>query len=311
MSVIGLLKSSEIKINIDNINRLKNAVKNNFEKIEEVSEILDTLPFLKDDISKRIETDNLFQPGRIVETIVIQSISDFLNCQYKGSGIYENDDFIINQDGGSGKSDLSIFDKSNNIQYIFEIKEPVAYGKSCGFTYDDNGKPVDFTSQDNKYKEYVKSLFEVGSILENYNILDNIGHNKIFEVNDIITNKFDYIISYDVNGILDIMTSEEYKEAFDFKIEIRSCGRNTRKAFTKNKLDLNGDIVILKKEELSEITQRGGRTSSRYKYLKNNATFSFKKRDVREKDGQLFIHIDKVNQHVGEVSIQHFKKKHD
>jgi len=76
-------------------------------------------------------------------------------------------------------------------------------------------------------------------------------------------------------------------------------------------LDLNGDIVILNKEELSEITQRGGRTSSRYKYLKNNATFSFKKRDVKEKDGQLFIHIDKVNQHVGEVSIQHFKKKHD
>lgn len=311
MSVIELLKSSEIKINIDNINRLKNAVKNNFEKIEEVSHILNILPFLKDDISKRIETDNLFQPGRIVETIVIQSISDFLNCQYKGSGIYENDDYIIKQDGGSGKSDLSIIDKSNNTQYIFEIKEPVAYGKSCGFTYDDTGKPVDFTSQDNKYKEYVKSLFEVGSILENYNILDNIGHNKIFEVNDIITNKFDYIISYDVNGVLDIMTSEEYKDAFDFKIEIRSCGRNTRKAFTKNKLDLNGDIVILKKEELSEITQRGGRTSSRYKYLKNNATFSFKKRDVREKDGQLFIHIDKVNQHVGEVSIQHFKKKHD
>lgn len=311
MSVIELLKSNEIKINIDNINRLKNAVKNNFEKIEEVSEILNILPFLKDDISKRIETDNLFQPGRIVETIVIQSISDFLNCQYKGSGIYENHDYIIKQDGGSGKSDLSIIDKSNNTQYIFEIKEPVAYGKSCGFTYDDNGKPVDFTSQDNKYKEYVKSLFEVGSILENYNILDNIGHNKIFEVNDIITNKFDYIISYDVNGILDIMTSEEYKDAFDFKIEIRSCGRNTRKAFTKSKLDLNGDIVILKKEELSEITQRGGRTSSRYKYLKNNATFSFKKRDVKEKDGQLFIHIDKVNQHVGEVSIQHFKKKHD
>jgi len=203
MSVIELLKSSEIKINIDNINKLKNAVKNNFEKIEEVSEILDKLPFLKDDISKRIETDNLFQPGRIVETIVIQSISDFLNCQYKGNGIYENDDFIIKQDGGSGKSDLSILDKSNNIQYIFEIKEPVAYGKSCGFTYDDTGKPVDFTSQDNKYKEYVKSLFEVGSILENYNILENIGHNKIFEVNDIITNKFDYIISYDANGILD------------------------------------------------------------------------------------------------------------
>jgi methanogenic corrinoid protein MtbC1 len=91
MSVIELLKSSEIKINTDNINKLKNAVKNNFEKIEEVSEILDTLPFLKDDISKRIETDNLFQPGRIVETIVIQSISDFLNCQYKGNGIYENE----------------------------------------------------------------------------------------------------------------------------------------------------------------------------------------------------------------------------
>jgi hypothetical protein len=67
----------------------------------------------------------------------------------------------------------------------------------------------------------------------------------------------------------------------------------------------------LNKEDLLEITQRGGRTSSRYKYLKNNATFSFKKRDVKEKDGKLFIHIDKVNQHVGEVSIQHFKKKHD
>jgi hypothetical protein len=311
MSIIELLKSSEIKINIDNINKLKNAVKNNFEKIEEVSEILNILPFLKDDIHKRMKTDSLFQPGRIVETIIIQSISDFLNCHYKGSGIYENDDCIIRQDGGSGKSDLSIFDRSNNIQYIFEIKEPVAYGKSCGFTYDDTGKPVDFTSQDIKYKEYVKSLFEIGSILENYNILDNIGHNKIFETNDIITNEFDYIISYDDSGVLDIMTSEEYKDAFDFKIEIRSCGRNTRKTFTKNKLDLNGDIVILKKEDLSEITQRGGRTSSRFKYIKNNATFSFKKRDVEEKDGQLFIHIDKVNQHVGEVSIQHFKKKHD
>lgn len=308
MNVIKLLKSSKIKINIDNINKLKKAVKNNFEKIEEVSSILDILPFLKDDISKRIKTDNLFQPGRIVETIIIQSISDFLNCQYKGNGIYENNEYIIKQDGGSGKSDLSIFDKINNIKYIFEIKEPVAYGKSCGFTYDDAGKPVDFTSQDNKYKEYVKSLFEVGSILENYNILDNIGHNKIFETNDIITNKFDYMISYDVNGILNIMTPEEYRNDFNFKIEIRSCGRNTRKAFTKNKLDLNGDIVLLKKEDLSEITQRGGRTSSRYKYLKNNATFSFKKRDVKEKDGQLFIHIDKVNQHVGEVSIQHFKK---
>ncbi len=311
MNVIELLKSSEIRINIDSINNLKNAVKNNFEKIDEVSKILDLLPFLKDDISKRMETDNLFQPGRIVETIIIQSISDFLGCKYKGFGVYENDDYIVKQDGGSGKSDLLILDKSTNVQYIIEIKEPIAYGKSCGFTYDDTGKPVDFTSQDNKYKEYVKSLFEVGSILENYNILENIGHNKIFETNDIITNKFDYIISYNTNGILDIMTSEEYKDNFDFKIEIRSCGRNTRKAFTKSKLDLKGDIVLLNKQDLLEITQRGGRTSSRYKYVKNNATFSFKKRDVKEKDGQLFINIDKVNQHVGEVSIQHFKKKHD
>lgn len=297
MNVIELIKSGGIKISIDDINKLKNAVKNNFSKIYDVSDILEKYPFLKDDISKRIKSNNLFQPGRIVETIIIQYIANFLNCQYKGNGVYENDDFIIKQDGGSGKTDVSIFDKLNNIQYNNEIKEPVAYGKSCGFTYDDDGKPVEFTSKNHKYNEYVKSLFEIGSILENYNILNNIGHNKIFETNNIITNEFDYIISYDANGTLNIMTPEEYRGAFDFKIEIRSCGRNARKPFTKSKLDLNGDIVLLRKEDLSEITQRGGRKSSRYKYVKKNATFSFKKKDVKEKDDQLFIHIDKVKQH--------------
>lgn len=309
MNLIELLKSEKIKINIDDINKLKKAVKNNFEKIESILDILNIYPFLKDDIYKRIKNNALIQPGRIVETVIIQSISDFLKCQYKDNGIYENNTYIIKQDGGSKKLDLSIFDKINKIQYVFEIKEPIAYGKSCGFTYDNNGKPVEFTSQDNKFKEYSKSLFEVGSILENYNILDNIGHNIIIKIDDIITNQFDYFITYDNNGILYIMTPEEYKEAFNFKIEIRSCGRNTRKVFTKNKLDLNGDIVLLKKEDLLKIKQRGGKISSRYKYLKNNAIFSFKKTDVKEKDGELFIHIDKVRQHVGEISIQHFKKE--
>lgn len=311
MNVIELLKLNKLKINIDNINKLKNSVKNNFEKIKDVSDILETLPFLKYDITKRIQTNTLFQPGRIVETIIIQTISNFLNCRYKGGGVYENSNYIIRQDGGSGKSDLSIFDKLINSLYIIEIKEPVAYGKSCGFIYDDAGKPVEFTSKNKKYKEYVKSLFDIGSILENYNILDNIGHNKIYETKDIITNDFDYIISYNINGVLDIMTIDEYKNNFNFKIEVRSCGRNTRKVFTRNKLLLNGDMVLLNKDDLLEINQRCGKTSSRYKYLKNNATFSFKKKDVIEKDGTLFIHINKVKQHVGEVSIQHFKKKHD
>jgi hypothetical protein len=311
MSVIDSLKSNKIKIDISIINKLKNMVKNNFEKINEYSDILELFPFLKDDIYKRIKKGSLFQPGRIVETVIIQTISDFLNCEYKSNGIYENNNCILKQDGGSGKTDLSIIDKINKTKYIIEIKEPISYGKSCGFTYDDNGKPLTFTSKNIKYKEYVKSLFENGSILENYNILDNIGHNKIFEIDHIITNNFDYIISYDVDGILDIMTFEQYKEKFDFKIEIRSCGRNNRKVFTKNKLDLNGDLVILKKEDLHNIKQRGGKTSSRYKYLKNNTSFSFKKKYVKEKDDQLYIHINKVKQHVGEVSIQHFKKKHD
>jgi hypothetical protein len=309
MNIIDILKSNHIKINLDFINKLKNAVKNNFEKIDEVSEILEKLPFLKNDIENRIENDNLFQPGRIVETIIIQSISDCLGCIYNENGIYENVNYIIKQDGGSGKSDLIIIDKSENKKYIFEIKEPVAYGKSCGFTYDDEGKPVDFTSKDNKYKEYVKSLFETGNLLDNYSILENIGYNKIYEINDIITNSFDFIISYDDKGTLVIMTSDEYKEKFNFRIEVRSCGRNTRKLFTKNKLNIIDNILFLEKDELLDIIQRGGRTSSRYKYIKNNATFSFKKGYVKEKDGKLFINVDKIQQHVGEVSIQHFIKK--
>jgi hypothetical protein len=306
--LIDKLKSN-VKINLDFVNKLKNSVKNNFEKIDEVSDILDKLPFLKNDIENRIENKNLFQPGRIVETIIIQSISDCLGCSYNGNGVYENENYTIKQDGGSGKSDLMIVDKSENREYVFEIKEPVAYGKSCGFTYDNEGKPVDFTSKDKKYKEYVKSLFEIGNILYDYTILENIGHNKIYEINDIITNSFDFIISYDDKGTLVVMTTDEYKEKFNFRIEVRSCGRNTRKLFTKNKLNIVDDVVFLEKNELLDIVQRGGRTSSRYKYIKNNATFSFKKRDVKEKDGKLYINIDKIQQHVGEVSIQHFIKK--
>jgi hypothetical protein len=154
------------------------------------------------------------------------------------------------------------------------------------------------------------SLFQVGSILENYNILDNRGHNKLFETDNIITNNFDFIISYDEVGKLTIMTVEEYKNKFSFKIEIRSCGRNTRKVFTKSKLNLQGDFVILTSDELLEITQRGGATSSRYKYIKNNATFSFKKKDVKvDISGILSVNINNIQQHVGEVSIQHFRKK--
>jgi hypothetical protein len=315
-NIIDTLKSNDIVVCIDSINKLKYAVKNNFEKIEDVSSILDTLPFLKDDINGRIDSNRLFQPGRIVETIVIQSMSNFLNCSYKDNGIYENEKYILKQDGGSGKSDLTITDKIKNATYTFEIKEPIAYGKSCGFIYDDFGKPIEFTCRKNstpedaKYREYVMSLFQVGSILENYNILDNIGHNKLFETDNIITNNFDFIISYDKIGKLTIMTVEEYKNKFSFKIEIRSCGRNTRKVFTESKLNLKGNFVILKSDELLEITQRGGTISSRYKYIKNNATFSFKKKDVKvDHNGILSVNINNIKQHVGEVSIQHFRKK--
>lgn len=309
MNVVDFIKTNNLKISLTDINILKNAVKGDFDGISKILPMLEYFPFLKDDINKRVESNRLFQPGRIVETIVIQSISNFLNCEYKGGGLYENEKFIIYQDGGSNKVDMVIFDKLENKEYIFEIKEPIAYGKSCGFTYNDNGKPVEFTSKSIKYKDYVKSLFQLGGVLENYNILKFIGHNKIIETKDVITNKYDFIVSYDDNGNLIIMTNEEYPDNFNFKIEIRSCGRNTRKVFTKNKLNLQGDVVILDKNKLSEIIQRGGKTSSRFKYISENATFSFKKTHIFEIDGCLCINITNVQQHVGEVSIQHFIKK--
>ena len=78
--------------------------------------------------------------------------------------------------------------------------------------------------------------------------------------------------------------------------------------FTKNKLNLVDDIVYLDKNDIKDIIQRGGKKSSRYKYICNSATFSFKKNHLKEKDGILYIEFNKIKQHVGEVSIQHFKK---
>lgn len=308
--MITNLTNKELKINLDFLNKTKNAVKNNFERINEVFDILEGLPFLKNDINKRINNGVLFQPGRIVETMIIQLIADHLGCTYINNGIYENERYSIKQDGGSGMADLIINDKIEKKSKIFEIKEPVAYGKSCGFTYDDNGKPSEFTSKSIKYKEYVKFLFEPGGELQNYNILENQGHNKIFNIEDIITNNFDYIISYDNIGILSIMTIDEYKSSFSFKIEVRSCGRNTRKVFTKNKLSLVDNKHYVNKSDIEDIIQRGGRTSSRYKYIHNNVTFSFKKTDLKEdNDGRAYIDFNKIKQHVGEVSIQHFLTK--
>lgn len=306
--MIEILKSASLNINLVSVKVLKNSVNNNFQKIEDASDILEKLPFLKNDIRNRLNNNVLFQPGRIVETIIIQEIANHLGCVYTVSGIYESEKYILKQDGGSGMPDLIIVDKEESKEFIFEIKEPLAYGKSCGFNYDDNGKPVNFTSKNEKFKEYTSSLFEVGNILTNYNILDNQGHNKIYEINDVITNDFDYIISYDNDGFLKIMTLDEYKQEFSFRIEVRSCGRNTQKVFTPNLLNLVDGILYLEKSDIKDITQRGGRTSSRCKYISNGATFSFKRKDLKENDGKLYIELSKINQHVGEVSIQHFQK---
>ncbi len=238
MDLIKILKSTDLKIDLNTVKKLKNSAKNRFEKINESIDILSDFPYLNDDISKRIKNNTLIQQGRIVESIIVQIISNKLNCVYCGNGVFENEQFIIKQDGGSGKSDLIIKDKSINKDIIFEIKEPIAYGKSCGFIYNDDGTPIDFTSKDNVFKEYIETLFEKDNILNDYNILENIGHNKLFNINDIITNTFDYIISYDKYGNLIILTTAEYKKIFDFKIEIRSCGRNYRKVFTPNKLNI-------------------------------------------------------------------------
>jgi len=303
--MIEELKKIKIKINLDELNNLKNGVKKNFEKIKEYSYILEKYPFLENDINIRIDNGVLFQPGRIVETMVIQSISDTLGCTYIGNGIYENIKYYLKQDGGSGMPDLIFFDKINNIKHTIEIKEPVAYGKSSGFIYDDNGKPTEFTTKDKLCLKYIETLFD--DKLTNYNILENQGHNKIFEIDDIITNKFDYIISYDNDGYLNIMTIDEYRKNFSFRIEVRSCGRNTRKVFTKNKLNLKDDIVYLDETNIKDIIPRLGFSSKRCKYISNNATFSFQKKHLMEINGNLAIHLDKIKQHVGEVSIQHFR----
>lgn len=305
MSVAKLLSKSKIKISLDDINKLKKGVKNNFESINKVSCVLDKYKFLKSDINNRIDKGVLFQPGRIVETVIVQVISDFLDCSYVNDGIYENERYTIMQDGGSNKVDLTIVDKRIKKVYMFEIKEPVAYGKSCGFTYDENGKPNDFTSRDANFKEYAKSLFD-GS-LKDYNIFENNRHNKYYNITN-IKSEYDYIISYDNKGNLTIMTNDEYTNMFDFKIEIRSCGRNTRKVFTTTNLNIENDLLYVNENDLYEITQRGGKNSSRYKYIINNTNYSFKKKDLIEIDGKLCINIKKVRQHVGELSIIHCMK---
>ena len=309
MNVVDCLINSDLNINIKNLNKLKKSIKNNFEKINEVSLILDKYPFLKNDIKNRINSGILFQPGRIVETLIIQLVANTLKCKYIENGIYQSDKYEIIQQGGSGKSDMLLIDKENNTTLVFEIKEPISYGKSCGFIYNNYGEPIEFTSKDYNYKNYIKNLFSLNNNFKTYNILENIGHNKTFDISDILTNEFDYIISYNNMGKLFIMGKNEYINKFTFKIEIRSCGRNKRKVFTKEKLKIINNYIKIEKDEIVDIKQRGGYNSSRYKYIKNNATFSFNKKDLIENNGQYLIHIDKVKQHVGEISIKHFIKK--
>lgn len=309
MNVVDCLINSDLNINIKNLNKLKKSIKNNFEKINEVSLILDKYPFLKNDIKNRINSGILFQPGRIVETLIIQLVANTLKCKYIENGIYQSDKYEIIQQGGSGKSDMLLIDKENNTTLVFEIKEPISYGKSCGFIYNNYGEPIEFTSKDYNYKNYIKNLFSLNNNFKTYNILENIGHNKTFDISDILTNEFDYIISYNNMGKLFIMGKNEYINKFTFKIEIRSCGRNKRKVFTKEKLKIINNYIKIEKDEIVDIKQRGGDNSSRYKYIKNNATFSFNKKDLIENNGQYLIHIDKVKQHVGEISIKHFIKK--
>jgi hypothetical protein len=85
--MIENLTNKQLKINLDLLNKLKCAVRDNFEKIDGVSDILDFFPFLKNDIKNRLDNGILFQPGRIVETMIIQAIADHLGCIYIGNGI--------------------------------------------------------------------------------------------------------------------------------------------------------------------------------------------------------------------------------
>jgi len=309
----AVLSKHKIKIDKEDIKKLKNAVKNNFEKINEVTDILKKYPFLENDIKNRIKKGDLIQPGRIVETVIIQFISDYLGCSYVGEGIYNSNRYIMTQNGGSGKSDLTILDKYHGELTVYEIKEPSAYGLSSGFTYDDDGIRELFTTENEEFLKKLTYLFKKYKKLKNYNILDNIGHNISFEISntDIISNKFDFMISYNNKGSLMIMSNDEYKDKFKFVIEVRSSGRNSRTVFTKKLLNLDKDdtIVFLDKDKLSEIIPRGGKISHRYKYKKNGANFSFDKKDVKKKDGKLFINVGNIKQHVGEVSIKHSIKK--
>lgn len=307
MTIIDKLKEFNLSIDLKELAHLKKCVKNSFNDIEEAKLTLKQYPFLNEDISHRMSNNKLFQPGRIVETIVTQLIANSLDCTYTNNGCYVNEQYLIKQDGGSSMPDTIIYDKITGDKIIFEIREPIAYGKVCGFTYDDNGKPQEFTSKNEQFRDHVKSLFELGGLLEKYNILDNQGHNSYYETTDVILGDFNCMVSFDdVTGNLIFMTKSEYKEKFNFRIEIRPCGRNTRKVFTPSKLNLVDGVLFFKKSEVSEISQRGGRKSSRYKYISNNATFSFQKKSVTEKDSIYSIPLNKINQHVGEVSIQHF-----
>lgn len=69
-NMIDSLKSGNLKINLIELNKVKNSVKDNFERIDEVSYILENLPFLKNDINNRINNGVLFQPGRIHYNII-------------------------------------------------------------------------------------------------------------------------------------------------------------------------------------------------------------------------------------------------
>lgn len=305
-NIITTLKNSQLSINLEELTTLKDGVKDGFNKIENCWSVLETYPFLKHDIQERIKTNSLPQPGRIVETLIVQSIANILNCKYEGYGYYVNEDISILQDGGSGQPDLLIIDKKTNTQIVFEIKEPHAYGKTCGFVYDDNGKPIQFTSKSQEVKNYFESFFQEGGILEKYNILENEGHNSYFPLSNTIIGSFDYIVSFDkLSGKLIFMTAEEYKESFDFKIEVRPCGRNTRNVFTPSKLNLSNGVLFFKPNDVSEITSRGGKNSSRYKYISESATFSFRKTHVIKQNDVWSISLKKIKQHVGEVSIQH------
>jgi hypothetical protein len=301
------IMSVRIIVNMCDLKRIKSSFKKNFNNINLSLGILKGLPFLEEDTKNRIENGLLPQPGKIFETMVTQQIANILECKYVGNGWYRGKDYSLYQDGGSNKSDLTLYDHLNGMTYGIEIKESLSYVKTCGFTYDDKGGILECTSRDLVFNNFVKSLFD-GGVLSDYNILDNLGVNKKYELNDginaITTTKFDYIISHNGDGVLNVMTIDEYNSNHSFLIEVRSCSRNTKKVFTPNKLDIIDDFLYLNIDEVSEMKQRGGNKSSRYKYITKNTTFSFKKNNIEMLGNNNFrIHISNVKQHLGDVSI--------